>query len=319
MLSFERGTPIAIIKGGKYDGKVLKLYDKEAEDEKKQFENNKKGKKTKEYDLDLDDPYDVIDEDYIRSKKKKLSVLELLKIKNALSRSREPDESHLCNIYNDIKGDFVKKAQKEFVIHDGIVTPYNTDPNKPDRIYISGPTGSGKSCFINAYLSQQLKAIKKPIIVFSDKLEDKPIDELKPNRMQLDEELVENPIEPEELKNSYVIFDDIDSISDRKVNNAVGWLRDRILKKGRSSGITTIITNHQIANYKETRTTLNESNFIVFFPKGGGGHAVKYLLTKYLGLSKEQISRIFDLPSRWVCVHKQYPMYVIYSSGCYLL
>lgn len=325
MLSFNKGQSIAIIKNGKYDGKILRIYDKELEDEKKKFKNNSKKYNYDEDDeeeesyINYGDPYDYINEDTIRAKKKKLSVLEMNKLRNSFLRRKEPDDEELSKIYNEFKSNLDEKMKKEIVLHDGMVIPFNEDKNKPDRFYIAGPTGSGKSTFINYFLVEQLKKIKKPIYIFSDKPEDAPLDVFKPYRIQLDDEIVNNPIEPEELKNSYVIFDDIDSISNRNVKDAVASLRDRILKKGRSSNITTIVTNHQMANYKETKTSLNECNMIVFFPKSGSTYAINYMLKVYIGLGKDQIKKIMELPSRWVCIHKQYPMYVIYSSGCYLL
>jgi len=65
------------------------------------------------------------------------------------------------------------------------------------------------------------------------KEEDPALDEWNVKRVPLDEELVENPVELEELENTLVIFDDIDQIGKKSVQGAVWKLRDKILELGR--------------------------------------------------------------------------------------
>ena len=47
-------------------------------------------------------------------------------------------------------------------------------------------------------------------------------------------------------------------------------------------------------------------------------YSLKYLLEKYFGFDKHQITKICRLPSRWVCIFKAPPL-VLYSSGAYLV
>lgn len=322
-LSTKRGEPIAIVRNGKYNGKILKIFDHEKEKEKYKKDkyddyNDEEDYEDNESETDFD-PYDYINEDYIRSKRKKMSVIDMQIIKNALKKDREPVEPYLNDIYNDAKNILSEKAKKEFVIHDGEMIPI-PKKDSTSRLYVCGPTGSGKSVFTSRYAEEFRKLFpKRKIFVFSDVEKDPVIDKLKPIRIALNNEIVENPIHPEEVKESLCIFDDIDSIQDKKISAAICSFRDSLLKRGRHENINVIVTSHQITNYKDTRTILNECNYVCFFPKSGSTHGIKYMLKIYMGMNFEQINRIFDLPSRWVCVHKNYPLYIIYSKGCYLI
>lgn len=322
-LSLKKGDPIAIINGGKYDKKYLRIYDEEKELAK---QNNSKKKKYIEHeeseeseDEQVDDPYDYLNEDFIRSKRKKMSVIEMQIIKNALRKNQEPVEPYLNNIYNDAKNVLAEKAKKEFIIHDGEVIPIPRIEST-SRVYVCGPTGSGKSVFTSKY-SQEFKKIypKRRLFVFSDVEKDEVIDRLKPVRIKLDHEIVDTPMHPDEVRDSLCIFDDIDSIQDKKVSEAICSFRDSLLKRGRHENVNVIVTGHQITNYRDTRTILNECNYVCFFPKSGSTHGIRYMLKTYMGMNTDQINKIFDLPSRWVCVHKNYPLFVIYSQGCYLI
>lgn len=290
-LNFKSGKPLAFVKGGKYNGKIIYLgNEKEV----------------------IKDPYEYIEEDEIRKHKKKMGPLELARVKREFLVNEE---------YSDIKKKVEGIEGKEIAIHDdGIVFPVpNVDGS--ERMYICGPTGSGKSTQIGNYISHFKKIFPDAqIYVISDQSTDEVLDVHKPIRIELTEELFENPIEMEEFpKGSLVIFDDIDSISNKKIMQAVGALRDTLLKRGRHQNLYTIVTSHQCTNYKETRIILNEVSSVTVFPRSGATNGIKRLLSVYCGLNKDQIDRVFNLPSRWVRINKSYPMSVIYEKGIYLL
>jgi hypothetical protein len=52
--------------------------------------------------------------------------------------------------------------------------------------------------------------------MFSSLQEDKSLDSIKPKRFKLDESLYQDPIKMEDVKGSFIIYDDIDVISDKK-------------------------------------------------------------------------------------------------------
>ena len=335
-LSFTHGRPIARVIGGRDDGKIIKLYvpdiDKVVKKDNKtkggccnanndEITSDEEDKKTKAGKVDV---YDYIDDDTIKKKfGRKLTLVEKNEIRNALRYKKAPEAGQMKEVYDKTNEDLNRKLDREYHISDGTLQPL-PNKDKTERLYIAGPSDSGKSYYCSKYLTEYKKMFpKKKIYIFSDVDEDEVLDKLEPIRIKLDHSLVENEIKPEELKNgkegSLVLFDDIDSIQDKKIFNSIGKLRDALLKRGRHENITVLVTNHNISDYNKTRVVLNEANGITVFPKSGATHGVQRVLKVYCGLGKEQIKRIFDLPTRWCLVTKNFPMYVMYSQGVYLL
>ena len=56
----------------------------------------------------------------------------------------------------------------------------------------------------------------------------------------------------------------------------------------------------------------------MIFPKSGNRKGMVYALSNYCGFDKKTIEKILTLPSRWVLIGKEYPMYVLYEKGCFL-
>lgn len=212
-----------------------------------------------------------------------------------------------------------KDGMKEIVLDDkGVLQPL---PNKEvvEKIYVSAPSGAGKSTWVGKWMKEYRKMFKDDeMYVFSAIDEDKPLDKNKPTRITLDDELINDPIEPSEIPNSLVIFDDTDTIRDRKMSIILAVLRDYILEVGRHFDIRMLITSHLLSNFQHTRRILNESTAVVVFPKSGSGvYHIKRFLQTYAGLDKNEIKKFLNLPSRWVAIYRSYPQYVIYEKGVY--
>lgn len=210
------------------------------------------------------------------------------------------------------------KGQNEIKIKDGILQPM---PNKNvvEKIYITAPSGAGKSTFTGKWIGEYTKMFKdNEIFLFSSINHDRVLDKHDPCRIILDNDLLNDPIEPEELQDSLVIFDDTDTIRDRNMKLFLENLRDHILEVGRHFNIRTLITSHLLSNYSSTRRILNEATGVVVFPKSGSGtYHIKNFLKTYCGFDKEQIKKFVNLPSRWVMVYRSYPQYVIHEKGAY--
>lgn len=303
MLSLKQGRPIAVIKKGKFNNKIV-YVDEETNEPIKH------------------NPLDVLEDIFKGSNKMKLKRSDMAKIKNALKNDTEDIDDSLYEIINNAKNKSKECSKKELKIYDnGVCFPLPRF-NKTERAYICGQTECGKSYWCKQYLKKLVKVHpNKKIILISDVNEDPELDDLKNiTRLKLDDELEnKKPPKPELFKDSVVLFDDIDSIQNKKVYNMIQTLRDSLLRRGRHENISVLITSHLCTDYKNTRIILNECNSITIFPRSGSSHGIKYLLKKYAGLDKKQIEKVFNLPSRAVTIYMYSPQYVVYDKGVYLL
>ena len=221
-------------------------------------------------------------------------------------------------IFLDIKND---TGLKDIELKDNSILQAVPYVHKTERVFISGQTECGKSYWMRNYMNQLRRMDeKKNIYLFSDVQEDEEIDKIKKlTRVVIDDNVIDNIPDPMNFKNSICIFDDYDSIQNKKILDVIQNFRDALLKRGRHENITLLISSHLSNDYKNTRIIMNECNKIVIFPKAGNVYALKYLLNKYIGMDKKQIQKLMGLPSRWVMIHKNYPQYIIYEKGIYIL
>lgn len=206
---------------------------------------------------------------------------------------------------------------KEIKLNKGKFIPYPGDR----EYYISGPSGSGKS-YLAAQIIKEYKREKpkNPFYLFSRLKDDECLDKLKPLRIEIDESLYTDPIDVEELDKSIVLFDDIQTISDKKIAGAVANLRDSILEVGRHFDTKIIATTHNLVDHKNTRLLLVEASNVVIFPKCGDTFHINRFLQVYVGLKKNMMDRILSTKnSRWVLVHKKAPQYIMTEKELYLL
>ena len=194
----------------------------------------------------------------------------------------------------------------------------NTDQER-DILYITGPSGSGKSWYANTYIKNYKKTYpKNNIYMFSPVVEDESISsDIK--RVKLDDRMVTDPLKIGELAESLVIFDDIDVIKDKKLREAIYGLLNEVLEVGRHIKVSCIITNHLPTNGKETRRMLNEAHAITYFPAAGSKVQLNRLLEQYIGMDKKDIKKAKQSGSRWVTVFKNYPQFVMTENEMYLL
>lgn len=309
MLNYEKGRPIAKVSGGQYDGEIIYID----EDTNGNYINSdlKKSKK---------DPLSYLDNGfYGKKRKKKMRSMDINTLNKHIKLKRKPLDDDMADAYDEAIKVIDDKFGKEIIIEDeGIITPL-PNKDKVERLYIAGPSDSGKSSYASRYVSEFRKMFRnKKFYVFSRSDEDPIIDKNSPLRIEMNEKLIEKPIAPNELKNTIVLFDDIDTGKTSKIRNAVQDLRDDLLQTGRKEFVYTLTVSHILLDYQNTRVSINESTSVTFFPKFAPAHAIQFL-KRYAGLKKDQIDKIMDLPSRWVTFYKTYPTYIIYEKGCYLL
>lgn len=210
--------------------------------------------------------------------------------------------------------------RNEINIKNGLLQPL-PDIKVCEKIYISAPSGAGKSHFVANWIKNGEKYIKpeiEEIYLFSAIEIDKPLDVLNPVRIDLDDFLLDDMLELDDVKNSIVIFDDIDTIINTKIKKGVQKFRDFLLENGRHEKVRLLMTSHFLSNYKETRTMLNEATSVCFFPNITSMYHTRAFLKLHGGFDKKQIEWILNINSRWICFYKTVPQYLIWETGAIL-
>lgn len=217
-----------------------------------------------------------------------------------------------------IKGKTIRKISVE----DG---KFEQVPSEEVRVlYIAGPSGSGKSTYVVNYAQKYLNLYPdSKVILFSRVESDPAFDNLEHKRIVLSEDLVENPLQLEEVTpGALVIFDDVDTISNTALLKSIQNFELQCLEMGRHKGVKCVITSHLINGNcrKQTRTILNEQQSLTVFPGSGSFAQIKYVLERYYGLTSKQIKKIQrDIDSRWVTILKAYPQVLLSEHECVFL
>jgi hypothetical protein len=193
--------------------------------------------------------------------------------------------------------------------------------------YIAGPSGSGKTTYALTLVKAYRKTYpEKEFYLFSrtDYHNDPAYRGMGHiQQVPINEALLENPIniENELTGGSILLFDDCNTLQNDKLKKMIDKLMADIMEVGRKLDITIIVTSHLVIpnDKKIARTIMNEMQTVTVFPKSGSAQQISYALKNYFGMMKDQIEDILALPSRWVTIHKNYPMCVLYEGGCYIL
>jgi DNA replication protein DnaC len=292
-LSFTDGIPIA-----KYRDKIIYI----TEEKDTNFEHDDI--------LDLIEEYDLLD--------MKMSARDIEEIRESLIDDKEPKNKKLRSLYEEIKEVIDDKKDREFNVYDSEITMIPT--KRREVIYVCGKSGSGKSHITGQYIKSYNKYFPdREVLLFSTVHDDPSLKGLKVLKVNL-LKMEEDGISVDEIKpDSLVVFDDIDTITNKNILNNVQNLMNQILETGRHNNIYCIITSHLINDYKRTRTIMNELNRVVLFPCGSSKSNIEYFCKKYLGFSKDQINDIHKLKSRHVVISNTVPQYVLCSNKIYLI
>lgn len=239
------------------------------------------------------------------------------RIKNELENDRVPPQFTPKISDNPEKDMYVEKVH----IPGSRFIPTFDPKDFREIIYIYGASGSGKSALCRSYIDEYRKEFPShKVYLFSLKesdatLEDKGLVRI-PNRLEV---LV--GIDVETLRDSLVIFDDCEGY-DKDVSNEqkeIYRIQDNIAQIARDRRIFCIVTTHLACKGARSRIILNECHKIISFPGRVPVRSFKYLMEEYGGLSKPEVNKMWRIGSRWVCLNKEGPRYILYEEGCFTL
>jgi hypothetical protein len=71
-----------------------------------------------------------------------------------------------------------------------------------------------------------------------------------------------------------------------------------------------LVSSHTSCDGRETKSFLNESDTIVFYPITFN-RSIKYLCENYIGMNKQDIAKMRSHKSRWCAYVKAYPSAIV--------
>lgn len=299
-LSFEEGMPIALVSGGEMDKAVLHLLDRNNE--------KKKGK----YKQELPYTHGI-------SKLPPRKQAEAMRILNECYMQGIPPPPHLQSLYEGM----TEEQEKHIQLPPGSTFELLPMPEGKRMVaYIAGASGSGKSYIAKGLAEKYKKQFPDHSIYLVSKLgDDSTLDSMKigkPIRLNIQKLVEEPPKDLEPLRDCLILFDDYDSF-DGKEAKVIQQLIDDIATMGRHTNTSMLCMTHYLTNYKKTRLMLTEATHFVLYPQSTGNHALSYLLKQHLGMDNKEVQQLRKSGSRWVCVYKNFPRWVVTEREAYLL
>jgi hypothetical protein len=191
-------------------------------------------------------------------------------------------------------------------------------------LFVAGEAGAGKSYFIREYAKKYHKMFPdNPMYLVSYKDEDPILDAY--------EEIVRlHALAPEflhecldidfnEFRDTFFIFDDIDSIVNKKIKETIYGLLNKMLRLGRTYGISVAYIGHALYGSNEIKQVLFEAQSITIFLRYLTYKKLKYLLEVYLGFSKNQIEQIRKIKDRSVTLVKGTDKIILSDTQCFVM
>jgi hypothetical protein len=301
--------PIAVVRGGDDDGKVLYLHS----EDKASGAAPKPQIQAVRYMKDL----------------KGVKPQERVKVMNALVEAHTAGKTvedltgvpaEAKEIYKRIVSDSAASNTVELPDDSTFQPIPDPDPSKRQVYYVAGQSGSGKSYFARGIAENYKKLFPDRDIYLISKLqEDETLDRMKvgkPKRINI-ESFLTDPVDLEEFKDCLVIFDDWDTL-DKPYFTVVHKLIEDLAIMGRHTNTSMLILSHYLTNYSKTRLILGEAQYLVLYPLATSQKALKYVCEHYGGMDKEDIIKL-KRRGRWVLIHKNYPSYVVSAHEANLL
>jgi molybdopterin converting factor small subunit len=304
MLSTKKGNPIAIIKYHENENNKIIYINEDSEHEENEIN------------------YDNIEEQ-LRNYKGNTRInkqINIQKLKHYLKSNSEPFEEELKENYKYNKKIIEDNSKYEIKLSDGSHIEMIPPLKGSMRYVIAGMTGSGKSTKVREYVEKYHKLHpNNKIFLFSQHQSDPIYDKINYFiRIKIDDEIIEDPITIDELKNSLCVFDDVDNIQQNNISKAMIKLINDINCNGRHHDISCITTLHILMNYQKTKSLLSDISGALLFLTGS-----KYAINRYLkfygGLDATQIKKITSLKSRWFYISLTVPQYILSEYEAFII
>lgn len=309
---------VAIVRGGRSDGKIVYLNDGTRDEGKSEDSNSEiSAEGLRMVDRLISETVDKM----ATNKKMRERMLHGEKLRRMFRNGIVPKDEKLRRIYDAVKAAYAKQKNREIDITDGRLEVLPETQAQREVVYVAAPAGSGKSYWCRMYARGYNCFFPDNQVNLFSKVEDDPsLDDIENLvAVPMDENIVDAPIELDEMQDCLCIFDDTDTIRDREISNEINHLKDDVMECGRHQNIHCLITSHLLTSYSKTRTVLNEAHKIVVYPKSGAAHQIGYCLKTYCGFDPVDCTKLLKQRSRWCCVARHFPQHVITESKVYLV
>jgi hypothetical protein len=313
----KEGKPVAIIKGGGANGGIVSILEVSKA-------SHLKFSKLLQQPFNVEDHTQAFENVKGKAKKRLQEDVHLLMTEpdaiNYVKDNRALDAYR--NIRNNSKqlGQPVKRLELQ---DDGRFQIYpNPKKDEFEMLYIVGASGSGKSTVALHYTEEYHKLFPdNEIYLISSLKEDKTLDKNKHiKRINLQSFLEDKPT-LDEFANSLVVFDDYETLeyTNKKLYAVVMGLISEFASMARHKNARAICIQHKFTNGNYTRLLLAEATHYVIYPRTASAHNLKLLCGEYGCMNPKQIASLQSLPTRWVCIHKNFPPFMITETSVELI
>jgi len=226
------------------------------------------------------------------------------------------------DLYITDKPNAVEEGKTSLKLREGLTFQHVPDKTRErDVLYITAPSGSGKSYYAREYLKAYHKSFpKRDIYIFSSLDNDTTLDALKYlKRIKIKSDAFLNEeLTCDDFKDSLCIFDDVDVISNKQVKKKVLTLLNNLLETGRHANCSVIYTTHVANAGHETKRILGEATSVTIFPLTMGNRALQYLLETSFGFDKKEVAECRRIIGRWLTIYKSYPQVLMTENECWI-
>lgn len=338
MLSMTEGEEIAINTEGRYKGEVIHIT-KDSDDFKPWA-----SPKYIIQNILIRDPEFISKTKKLKYSKKMLLLDMLDDNEDNSDAAANSKKQELIEDYNNSIVILEKIYKREIFLPDAKFRPLiniagNKNKDAEHLCYlIAAKSGSGKSTFAAGILKQiREQAPEKKFYLISYLKEDKAYDFLK----ESGEEIIRIPTDGDEgyenfcsgksgqdagvvvadiFKDSVIVFDDIESIGNKKIHDGVLRFQKSILQTCRHNKTISINISHELQNWSKTKELLTEATHIVLFPAFNAIQCTKFFKSQY-AMSQPMLDKIllFGKESRWIQLCRKIPNYILFEKGCLIL